>query len=130
MKRSIWTVALCAACVIAVLSLPVWAAGPNVSKNIVGEEDGVTTVVLRVAASSDNVYGVTIKDKSGSVADIYAPKGWVGISSGDHIIFRTDEKPIKAGSSMTFRILTTKKDASLSVSFRDSEGPLGQAQNI
>jgi hypothetical protein len=129
MKRSLWTLTLTA--VVAVLvALPVLAASPNATKSVQGSEDGTAVVLIRVTAANQTVYGVTIKDASGSIKDIVAPKGWVGISSGTDVIFRTGEKPIRAGSSLTFRLHTTNEDGELSVSFRDENSPIGSGKTL
>jgi len=129
MKRSVGIFAL-VAIVATALALPVLAAGPNVTKSVLGDDGGNAVVVVRVAATSDDIYGVTIKDASASIGDIVAPKGWVGISSGRDVIFRTDDSPIKAGSSAAFRLTTTNAGAELSVSFRDSKSLIGQSKTL
>lgn len=128
MKRSLWTLTITALAVL--IALPVLAAGPNATKSVQGSEDGTAVVLIRVTASGAAVYGVTIKDASGSIKDIVAPKGWVGISSGTDVIFRTGEKPIRSGESLTFRLHTTNEDGSLSVSFRDDTSPLGDGTSL
>jgi hypothetical protein len=128
MKRSIWTLTVTA--LVALVALPVLAAGPNATKSLGTSEDGTAVVNIRVTAANDAVYGVTIKDASGSIKDITAPEGWVGISSGTDVIFRTGEKPIRAGSSLTFRLLTTNEGGSLSVSFRDKNNPIGSTKSL
>ena len=129
MKRSVWTLTA-VVCLVVLVALPVLAAGPNVSKRVLGEGDGKAVVLLRVTASGQDIYGVNIKDASGSISDIVAPKGWVGITSGDDVIFRTGGKPIKAGSSMSFRIVTSNKDGALSVSFRDNRSAVGESKSL
>jgi hypothetical protein len=128
MKRSLWTLILIA--LVALIALPVLAAGPNATKSVGGSEDGMAVVEIRVTASGQSVYGINIKDASGSIKDIVAPEGWVGISSGSDVIFRTGEKPIRSGSSLTFRLHTTNGDGSLSVSFRDKQSPIGSAATL
>jgi hypothetical protein len=129
MKRSVWTLTIVA--VIGVLAaLPALAAGPTVAKSVLGEADGASVVVVRVTASGHDVYGVTIKDMSASITDITAPKGWVGISSGKDVIFRTGTSPIKAGSSASFRLTTTNKDGELTVSFKDAKTIIGESKKL
>lgn len=128
MKRSLRTLALTT--LVALIALPVLAAGPKATKSVGGSEDGTAVVDVRVTAAGESVYGVTIKDASGSIKDIAAPEGWVGISSGSDVIFRTGEKPIRAGSSLTFRLLTTNEGGSLSISFRDKKSPIGSTQSL
>lgn len=128
MKRSLWTLTLAA--LVVLLALPVLAAGPRATKSVQGGEDGTTVLLIRVTAANHALYGVTIKDASGSVKDIVAPKGWVGISSGTDVIFRTGEKPIRAGSSLTFRLHTTNEDGSLSISFKDETSPVGSGLTL
>jgi len=129
MKRSIWTIHL-AICLAIVLTVPALAAGPNVTKSVAGEGDGSAVVVIRVTATDGAIYGVNIKDASGSINDIIAPKGWVGISSGKDVIFRTGGQPIRTGTSTSFRLVTTNKDASLSVSFRDERSTVGDTKSL
>jgi hypothetical protein len=83
-----------------------------------------------VTAANQDIYGITIKDASGSIGDIAAPKGWVGISSGRDVIFRTGGSPIKAGSSLSFRLLTSNQDGELTVSFRDSKTLIGKSKTL
>ncbi len=128
MKRSLWTLTVAAVAII--IAIPALAAGPNATKSVKGSDDGVSVVLIRVTASGDAVYGVTIKDASGSIKDIVAPRGWVGISSGTDVIFRTGEKPIKSGNSLTFRLHTTNEDGSLSISFRDDTSPIGDSTSL
>ena len=128
MKRSFRTLAL--TILVALIALPVLAAGPNASKSVGGSEDGTAVVDIRVTAAGQSVYGVTIKDASGSIKDIAAPEGWVGITDGADVIFRTGEKPIRAGGSLTFRLHTTNEGGSLSISFRDKVSPIGSTQSL
>ena len=83
MKRS----ALFVLIVLVLAAAPAWAEGPTAAKAVAGTEDGVTTVAITVASKGDEVYGVNIK--GAKMEDIRAPKGWVGISSGSSVIFRT-----------------------------------------
>jgi hypothetical protein len=106
------------------------AAGPTVSKRVLGEAEGAAVLVIQVTATEGSIFGVTIEDASGSMFDVVAPNGWVGITSGGKTLFRTDEKPIRAGSRLAFRVLTTNKDAGLTVSFQDAESVVGVAQTI
>ncbi len=128
MKRSLGTLALI---VVAVLvALPVLAAGPTVTKSVTSSEDGVSVVVIRVSASGETVYGINITDASGSIKDIIAPKGWIGISSGSDVMFRTGEKPIRAGNSLVFRLVTTNEQGGLSITFRDENSAIGSGKTL
>ncbi len=129
MKRSVWTIAIIALVGVA-LALPVLAAGPSVTKSVLGEDGGKAVVLVRVTAANQDIYGITIKDASGSIADIAAPRGWVGISSGRDVIFRTGGSPIKAGSSLSFRLQTSNQDGELTVSFRDSKTLIGKSKTL
>jgi len=115
---------------VALIALPVLAAGPNASKSVGSSEDGMAVVDINVTAAGQSVYGVTIKDASGSIKDLAAPEGWVGITDGADVIFRTGEKPIQAGGSLTFRLHTTNEGGSLSISFRDKVSPIGSTQSL
>lgn len=129
MKRSIWTLTIAISLGVLV-AVPILAAAPNATKSVMGTEDGTSVVVIRVSAANQAIYGVTVKDASGSIKDIVAPKGWVGISSGSAVIFRTGSKPIKAGSSLSFRLHTTNEDAALSVTFKDEDSAIGSAKTL
>lgn len=128
MKRSLWTLTI--TIVVALVALPVLAADPSATKTVAGSEEGTSVLLIRVTAANQSVYGVTIKDASGSIKDIVAPKGWVGISSGTDVIFRTGGKPIRAGSSLTFKLHTTNEDGALSISFRDDNSPIGSGKTL
>ncbi|MCI0453027.1 MAG: hypothetical protein L0Z51_11695 [Candidatus Latescibacteria bacterium] len=109
-------------------AVPAWAQGPTAAKAVAGEEDGVTIVAITVASPVDEVYGVNIK--GARMEDIRAPKGWVGISSGSSVIFRTGDNPVKSGSSLAFKIFTSEPTAALTVSFRGKEDAVGTPVNL
>lgn len=109
-------------------AVPAWAQGPTAAKAVAGEEDGVTIVAITVASPVDEVYGVSIK--GARMEDIRAPKGWVGISSGSSVIFRTGDNPVKSGSSLAFKIFTSEPTAALTVSFRGKEDAVGTPVNL
>jgi len=120
-------------CILALVALaagPVLAASPSATKSVLADDGSSAVVVVRVTAAGNDVYGVTIKDASASIGDIVAPKGWVGISSGRDVIFRTDSNPIKAGASLEFRLSTTNAGAELSVTFRDNRSAIGSSKTI
>lgn len=107
---------------------PAWAQGPEAAKAVAAAEDGVTTLSITVTSKADEVYGVTIK--GARMEDIRAPKGWVGISSGSSVMFRTGENPVKSGNTLAFKILTTEPSAGLTVSFRGKDDAIGQPVNL
>jgi len=129
MKRSLFLVSLVAVLALA-LTYPALAASPSAAKRVLADDGGAAVVLVRVSASAESVYGVTIKDASGSIKDIVAPEGWVGVSSGSNVIFRTSSKPIKAGTTLGFRLVTSNKDAGLTVSFRDDVSAIGTSTKI
>jgi hypothetical protein len=129
MKRSTWTITIAAALAV-MIAIPALAAGPNVSKRVLGEADGTAVVLISVTATDQTIYAVTIKDASASIKDIIAPKGWVGITSGSDVLFRTGSKPIKAGTSTSFRIYTTNSGASLTLSFKDDLTTVGESKTL
>ncbi len=124
MKRSSLFVLI----VLVLAAAPAWAQGPTAAKATMGTEDGVTTLAITVAAKGEEVYGVNIK--GAKMEDIRAPKGWVGISSGSSVIFRTGENPVKSGQSLAFKIQTSEPSASLTVSFRGKDDAVGQPVNL
>jgi hypothetical protein len=129
MKRC--TAVILAAILLLTLStIYVTAAGPKVSKSVLGSDEDITVYVLRVSASGDDIYGLIISESSGSVEDIVSPSGWSGIAAGDYVSFNTYDKPIKSGSSKTFRIIATSKDATFTIKFRDKDSRIGDVKNI
>ena len=110
-----------------VMAAPVWAAGPSASKAVKGESDGVTTLAVTVS-SDQEIFAVTIS--GAAIDDVRAPKGWVGVASGSHVMFMTDANPVASGRSLAFKILTTEPSASLKVSFRGKEDPVGSPLDI
>jgi copper(I)-binding protein len=122
MKRSLLTLLA-----LLVAAAPVWAAGPTATKAVKAESDGVTTLAVTVS-SGEEVYAVTIS--GAAIDDVRAPKGWVGVASGNHVMFMTGENPVRGGNSIAFKILTTEPSASLKVSFRGKEDPIGSPMSI
>lgn len=130
MKRSTLTITLAAVLALA-LTIPALAASPTVSKTVLGESvDGTTVLVISVKATDHTIFGVDILDASGSVTDVIAPKGWVGITDGGDVQFRTGEKPISAGNSLSFRVVTTNRNATLKVSFKDAKTTVGESKTL
>lgn len=128
MKRSRFPILLGLLAAVALVASA--AAAPTVSKRVLGEAEGAAVLVIQVTATEGSIFGVTIEDESGSMYDVVAPSGWVGITSGGKTVFRTSEKPIRAGSRLAFRVLTTNKDAGLTVTFHDMDTVIGTAQTI
>lgn len=124
MKRSILVLL---ALVAAVVVVPAWAAGPSATKAVAGEDSGISTLAVTVS-SGEEVFAVTIT--GAAVDDIRAPKGWVGVASGNHVMFMTGENPVKAGNTLAFKILTTEPSASLKISFRGKDDPIGSPVNL
>jgi len=110
-----------------VAAAPAWAAGPTASKAVKAESDGITTLAVNVT-SSEEVYTVTIT--GAAIDDVRAPKGWVGVASGNHVMFMTGENPVKSGNTLAFRIMTTEPSAALKVSFRGKDDPIGMPVDI
>jgi hypothetical protein len=112
------------------LGLPVFSAGPTVTKRVAVADDASSVVVVRVTASGSSIYSIAITDESGSVEDIVSPKGWSGVASEGHIVFATVDHPIASGSSKSFRIVTTNADAGLSVRLHDANRLLTAKKDI
>lgn len=112
--------------VLLVAALPAFAA-PSATKAVKGASDGVTTLAVNVT-SDDEVYTVIIT--GAAIDDVRAPHGWVGVASGNHVMFMTGDNPVKAGSTVAFKIMTTEPSAALKVSFRGKEDPIGDPLNI
>jgi hypothetical protein len=110
-----------------VAAAPAWAAGPTASKAVKAESDGITTLAVNVT-SSEEVFAVTIT--GAAIDDVRAPKGWVGVASGNHVMFMTGENPVKSGNTLAFKIMTTEPSAALKVSFRGKEDPIGTPVDI
>ena len=110
-----------------VVAVPAWAAGPTASKAVKAESDGITTLAVNVT-SSEEVYAVTIT--GAAIDDVRAPRGWVGVASGNHVMFMTGENPVKSGNTLAFKIMTTEPSAALKVSFRGKDDPIGSPVDI
>jgi hypothetical protein len=110
-----------------VAAAPAWAAGPTASKAIKAESDGITTLAVNVS-SGEEVYVVTIT--GAAIDDVRAPHGWVGIAAGNHVMFMTGDNPVKNGSTVAFKIMTTEPSAALKVSFRGKDDPIGKPVDI
>jgi hypothetical protein len=113
---------------VAIAAVPAFAAGPSATKAVTAEADGITTLAVTVSAPGDEVFAVRIS--GANLDDIRAPKGWVGVASGNHVMFRTGDNPVKSGHSLQFKLLTTEPSASLTVSFQGKEDPIGQPVNL
>jgi len=125
MKRSVFL----SLAVSALLSTTV-AHAARVSRGLTTDKKGENVLVLKIAASNRAIYGVDIRDASGSVADIIAPKGWVGVAGNDRILFRTGARPIRTGATFTFRVYTADPSAKLTVRFRGPKAPFGSTRSI
>lgn len=108
------------------LAAPATAADPQASKRVMTDADGSSVVLVNVVATSREIYAISINDASSSIEDIVAPNGWVGISSGDRVLFRTGDSPITPGKSVTFRIVTKNSNASLGIVFSDAKTAFGK----
>jgi copper(I)-binding protein len=109
-----------------IVAAPAFAA-PSATKAVKAESDGITTLAVNVT-SDDEVYAVIIT--GAAIDDVRAPHGWVGVASGNHVMFMTGENPVKAGSTIAFKIMTTEPSAALKVSFRGKEDPIGKPLDI
>jgi len=123
-------VPLAALLLLALSTIYVIAAEPSISKSVLAGGEDATVYVLKVTASGSDIYGLTIEETSGSVADIVSPNGWSGIAAGSYVAFNTYDKPIKDGTSMMFRIIATSKDASFTVKFHDQNSRIGSDKTI
>jgi hypothetical protein len=112
------------------LAGPALSAEPVVSKRVMTEDDGTAVLIVEVRAAGEAIYGINVADASASVTDIVAPKGWSGISSGDRVVLATTDKPIQAGGSVVFRLVTTNKEAPLRFTFRDAKSLIHTGQTI
>jgi hypothetical protein len=106
------------------------AADPTATKQLVKQNNDSSVFAIEVTASGKTVYSVTITDETGSIIDVIAPKGWVGITSGDRTLFRSNEKPIESGTKAIFKVVTTNSEAPLGVTFRGAKKPIGGEQSI
>ena len=124
LRSSLMVLAICA-----LVASPILAAEPTVTKSIFAETADETVLIVQVSAADQEIYGINLADDTGSITDIFCPKGWVGISSGDRVTFRTAD-PISTGQTIQFRIVTTDKSAPLGITFRDKKSPIHTNQNI
>lgn len=112
------------------LAAPILAAGPTVQKSILAGENGTSVILLQVNAGSSSIYGITIEDESGSIDDVIAPKGWCSIASDSKAVFRTGDKPINSGATLSLRIITTSETATFGVTFKDAKTQIGSKKTI
>jgi hypothetical protein len=119
-----------AAALAGIVAGPALSAEPVVSKRVMTEDDGTAVLIVEVQAATQAIYGITVTDASSSVTDIVAPKGWAGISSGDRVVLSTVDKPVEAGGSVVFRLVTTNKEAPLRFTFRDAKSLIHSGQTI
>jgi len=103
------------------LAVSALAQEPQASKRVITDADGTSVVLINVVAAGREIYAMSISDASAGVENIIAPNGWVGISSGDRVLFRTGDTPIKPGSSVTFRLVTKNASSALGVVFSDAK---------
>jgi hypothetical protein len=124
MTRISLTITILVAMVV-MAAVPAMAADPVVSKKVLTEADGTSVVIISISAKDRAIYGITVKDASGSIEDIVAPNGWAALSAGDVASFRTVDTPIASGKSLAFRVVTTNKDADFGITFRDAKSSFG-----
>jgi hypothetical protein len=110
------------------VAAPALAAGPSATKAVGGEAGGISAVAVTVSTDGDEVFAVAIS--GAALDDIRAPKGWVGVASGNRVLFRTGDNPVKSGNSLAFKLYTTEPSAALTVSFQGKEEPVGQPVNL
>jgi hypothetical protein len=113
-----------------IAAVPAMAADPIATKRLVTEGVNSSVYAVEVTASSKTVYSVTITDETASIINIIAPKGWVGITSGERTLFYSGEKPIESGKKAVFKVVTTDGSAPLGVTFRGAKKPIGSKQTI
>jgi len=128
--KKLCTALVLGAVAVLLLGLPVFAAGPSVTKSVAAADDASSVLVVRVGAGGQSIYSITVTDDSGSILDIVSPKGWSGVASEGLIVFATVDQPIAPGSSKLFRIVTSNPDAGLSVSMRDADRMLTAKKDI
>jgi hypothetical protein len=129
MKKNLLTSSI-AILALVLMASPLLAAGPSVSKSVLAGENGTSVILIQVSAGSSAIYGVTLEDESGSIDDVIAPKGWCSIASDSKALFRTGDKPIQSGATLSLRIVTTNENASFGVIFKDSKTQIGGKKTI
>ncbi|UCH85502.1 MAG: hypothetical protein JSW50_07385 [Candidatus Latescibacterota bacterium] len=122
--------AIIALILVVMTAIPVMAADPAATKRVVAQSDDASVLAIEVSVTGRAVHSVMITDASGSIVDVVAPKGWVGITSGERTLFRSDDKPIVSGEKVVFTVLTTNASAPLDVSYRGAKTPIGGKQSI
>lgn len=113
-----------------ILAVPAFAAGPSIHKSVLAGEDGTSVILLRISAGSSAIYGITVEDESGSIDDVIAPKGWCSIASDSKALFRTGDKPIKSGATLSLRIVSTSENVTFGVTFKDAKTQIGSKKTI
>ncbi len=114
--------------VAAIVAVPAFAEGPSATKAVLGEADGISILAVTVSSAGDEVFAVWMS--GANLDDIRAPKGWVGVASGNRVLFRTGDNPVKSGHSLEFRLLTTEPSAALTLAFQGKDEPIGLPLNL
>ena len=93
--------------------LKVTSAGKKTSK--------LASVKVRSTAGAD-VYNVTVELSSGDARSARGPAGWTAEVDGSVVTFTTEDKPIKAGKTVTFRVTGASAIAGFDWSAEDADG--------
>jgi len=91
-------------------SAPLLAAPATVTSSVQAIDEGKYLIKISVTPSKDGIFGFALKDPTGSILDVYSPKGWCMLSDGDMCLSRTDG-PMKVGKAVEFVIQSSSKDA-------------------
>ncbi|RKZ08305.1 hypothetical protein DRQ05_01725 [bacterium] len=91
-------------------SLTAIAGSAKFAKSIVPAEDGTYMVKLRVTAVGSRIYTLKLKDRSASIIDVYAPKGWCIVTDDGMLIARSMKHSISPGKSVELVIYTSTKN--------------------
>ena len=87
-----------------------WAAPARIARSVTELDNGTWLIKIDVASTGAGIYGLKLVDPTGSIVDVYAPKGWVAVSDGEAYAARTADRPVKSGKSLQFLVHSTRKD--------------------
>ncbi len=86
----------------------VMAAAPMITKSVTPMEDGLFMVRVRITASGNNVYALSLIDPEAAIVDVFAPRGWITVTDGEDFLARTNTA-LKDGKSVEF-VIYSKSD--------------------
>lgn len=100
-----------------------WAAPARLDRSVTELDNGTYLIKIDVASTGAGIYGLRLVDPTGSIVDVYAPRGWVAVTDGEAYGARTASRPIKSGKRLQFLVHSTRTDVQYTWSVH---GPMKQ----